>query len=134
MAKQHGRHTYISVGSDDISTMTNTSELTRGAQSHDLTMYGDDYEVHGGGLKNGKFTCGGRYDNTAGTGTAAVFNPLIGETVEIVRRPEGTGTGKPEQTFDGLLVSYVETSPVADYVAWSAEFTVSGGITNSVQA
>jgi hypothetical protein len=134
MAFQHGKNTYVSVGGDDISTWTNTSELTRGAQSHDLTMYGATSEVHGGGLKNGKFTAGGRYDNTAGTGTAAVLGPLVGTTVEIVRRVEGTGTGKPESTFDGLLVSYVETSPVADYVAWSAEFTVSGDIDDTPQA
>jgi hypothetical protein len=133
MAFQHGKDTYISVGGDDISSWTNTSELSRGAQSHDLTMYGADDEVHGGGLRNGKFTCGGRYDKTAVTGTSAVLDPLVGTVVEIVRRVEGTGTGRPEQTFDGLLVSYVETSPVADYVAWSAEFTVSGGVTPSTQ-
>lgn len=134
MAFQHGKDTYLSVGGDVITAWTNTSELTRGAQSHDLTMYGNNSEVHGGGLINGKFTCGGRYDNAAGTGPHSVLNPLIGTVVEIIRRPEGTGTGKPEQTFDGLLVSYVETNPVADYVAWSAEFTVSGDVAETTQA
>lgn len=134
MAFQHGKDTYVSVGGDVITAWTNTSELTRGAQSHDLTMYGANSEVHGGGLLNGKFTCGGRYDNTALTGPHAVLNPLIGTVVEVIRRPEGTGTGKPEQTFDGLLVSYVETNPVADYVAWSAEFTVSGDVAETTQA
>lgn len=134
MAFQHGRHTYVSVDGDDISSFTNTSTLTRGAQSHDLTMYGDDAEVHGGGLKTGKFTCAGKYDNTVGTGTPAVFADKEGTVLPIVRRPEGTGTGKPEQQFDGLLVSYEEGNPVADYVLWSAEFTVSGGVTTTTQA
>ncbi|HEY0700298.1 MAG TPA: hypothetical protein VGD43_21145 [Micromonospora sp.] len=134
MGWQHGKDTYITVGGDNITAYTNTSELSRGAGTSNVTCYGKGSEVHEGTLKNGKFTCGGVYDNTAATGPHAVFNPLIGTTVEVIRRPEGAGTGRPEQTFDGVLVSYVETSPVADMVTWSAEFTVSDDVAETTQA
>ncbi|MEU8220911.1 hypothetical protein AB0C47_34785 [Micromonospora taraxaci] len=133
MGWQHGRFTNITVGGDDISEWTNTSEMTRGAQGHDVTAYGKNAEVHTGGLKNGQFTCGGVYDNTAATGPHAVLNPLVGTVVEIVRQPEGPGVGKPEQTFDALLTQYVETNPVADNVTWSAQFTISDDVVDAAQ-
>ncbi|MFG1844912.1 hypothetical protein [Micromonospora carbonacea] len=134
MGFQHGKHTKITVGGDDISEWTNTSEMTRGAAGHNVTMYGKNAEVHTGGLKNGQFTCGGTYDNTVSTGTHAVLDPLVGTVVEIVRMPEGTGTGKPTQTFDALLTQYVETNPVADMVTWSAQFTISDDVAETTQA
>lgn len=133
MGWQHGKDTVITVGGDDISAWTNTSEMTRGAAGHNVTTYGKSAEVHAGGLKNGQFTCGGIYDNTAGTGPHAVLDPLVGTTVEIVRSPEGTGAGKPQQTFDALLTQYVETNPVADMVTWSAQFTISDDVAEAAQ-
>lgn len=133
MGNQHGRFTKITVGGDDISEWTNTSEMTRGAAGHNVTGYGKNAEVHEGGLKNGQFTCGGIYDNTASTGTHDVFTPLIGTVVEVVRMPEGVGVGKPEQTFDALLTQYVETNPVADMVTWSAQFTISDDVAETAQ-
>ncbi|KXK61953.1 hypothetical protein AWW66_10965 [Micromonospora rosaria] len=133
MGWQHGRFTEIEVAGDDISTWTNTSEMTRGAASHNVTSYGKNAEVHTGGLLSGQFTCGGVYENTAVTGPHAVLNPLVGQVVEIIRRPEGSGTGKPEQTFQALCTQYVETSPVADNVTWSAQFTISGDVAETTQ-
>lgn len=134
MAFVHGKDTEISVAAKNLSTYTNTSEFTRGADSHDVTTYGKDDHVHSGGLRTGGFTMGGTYDNTAVNGPAAALEPLIGTVAEIIRKPEGTGTGKPQQTFDALLTSYVETSPVADMVSWSAEFTVSDAVVTTAQA
>lgn len=133
MGYQHGKDTIITVGGDDISAWTNTSEMTRGAASHNVTHYGKNAEVHQGGLRNGQFTCGGTYDNTLTTGTHAVLNPLVGTIVEVVRMPEGEGTGKPTQTFDAVLTQYVETNPVADMVTWSAQFTISDDVVETAQ-
>jgi hypothetical protein len=134
MAFVHGRDTEITVGGDDLTEFTNTSEFTRGADVHDVTTYGKSAHVHQGGLRTGGFSMGGTYDNTANTGPAAVLEPLIGTTAEIVRKPEGTGTGKPQQTFDAVLSSYVESSPVADMVSWTAEFTVSDTVATTTQS
>jgi hypothetical protein len=134
MAFVHGKDTEISVGAKNLSTYTNTSEFTRGGDSHDVTTYGKDDHVHAGGLRTGGFTMGGTYDSTAVNGPAAALEPLIATVTEIIRKPEGTGTGKPTQTFDAVLTSYVETSPVADMVSWSAEFTVSDAVATTTQA
>lgn len=134
MAFVHGKDTEIEVATKDLSPYTNTSEFTRGADSHDVTTYGKDDHVHKGGLRTGGFTMGGIYDSTASTGPAAALEPLIGTTVAIERRPEGSGTGKPQQAFSAVLTSYVETSPVADMVSWSAEFTVSDAVVTTTLA
>jgi hypothetical protein len=44
---------------------------------------------------------------------------------------EGTGTGKPQDAFTGILKKYTETNPVDDMVTWSAEFEISGAITTT---
>lgn len=129
----HGKDTEVTVDGDPITPWTNNSEFTRGATGHNVTMYGADDEAWAGGLRNGKFTCSGLYDKTATTGTA-ILDPLVGTVVPVIRKPLGTGTGKPQQTFQALLVSYVETSPVADMVSWSAEFTVSGAVATTSQS
>ena len=135
MAKKHGKDTFVSVGGADISTYCNNSELSRTGDSHDTTGYspaGDAHEYEGG-LVDGKFTCSGVYDSTAVTGPRAVLEPKLATKTPVIRRPEGTGAGKPEDSFQGLLTSYVETSPVADMVTWSAEFQVSGAVTSAAQ-
>lgn len=134
MSFVHGKNTVVMVDGNDLSAFTNNSTFTDGADVHDLTTYGKNSHVHEGGLGTGGFQMSGSYDNTAGTGPRAVLQPRKGTTCVVVRRPEGTGSGKPMDTFDGVLSSYVETSPVADFVQWSAEFTISDDIDNTAQA
>ena len=133
MAFVHGKSTYVSVGGSDLSAFTDSSELNRTADDHDVTTYGNSAHKYEGGLLDGKFTMSGTYDNTASTGPRAVLNVLLGTVTPVIRRPEGTGTGKPEDSFDGLLVGYVETNPVADMVKWSAEFSISGDVDSTAQ-
>lgn len=134
MAFVHGKNTYISLGGDDLSAFTTTSQLEKNADSHDVTTYGKDDHVFAGGLGNGTATMSGVYDNTAATGPRAVIMPLVGTVVELVRRPEGTGTGKPEDTVDVLVLKYVETNPVADMVTWSCDMQLSDALVSSTQA
>lgn len=133
MATVHSRLTYISIATVDISAYTNTSDFERGSDEHDVTCYGATDHVFAGGLGTGKFTFGGVYDNGA-SGPRDTIEPLIGTLAAIVRRVEGTGSTKPEDTFSILVKSYTESSPVADVVRWSAEGTVSGAVTSTNQA
>lgn len=133
MAFNHSRTTYIALNGSDLSPFTDTSELNRSADSHDVTTYGKNAHVKAGGLKDGKATMAGTYDNTAGTGPRAVIRPLIGTVVTLVRRPEGTGVGKPQDTVGVLVTGYVETAPVADMVKWSCEMELSDDVTSTVQ-
>lgn len=133
MAKAHGRDTVITVDGDDISANCNTSEFTREADEHDTSVYGPDDADYEGGLRRGQFTCGGFYVVGA-TGPHLTLSPLVGTRVPIIRKPEGTGTGKPQEAFTGLLNKYVETNPVADMITWSAEFRKCGAVTDTVQS
>lgn len=132
MTTAHGKLTVITVATKDISPFIKTSSLERGAAVHNTTGYGVDDEVNAGGLKNGKFTMAGVYDNTVTVGPRIVLNPLVGTLVVVVRKVEGTATGKPIDTFNAIVEKYVETSPHDDMVTWSADFTVSGPVVPTV--
>lgn len=134
MAFLHGKHTVVKVDANDLSAYTDTSELPRTADSHDVTGYGNDSHRKAGGLLDGTFTMSGTYDTTAATGPKAVLEPLLGTVVPIIRQPEGTGVGKPQNSFNGLMTKYTETSPVADMVKWSCEFEIDGDVDNAAQA
>ena len=134
MAKSHGKKTVIKVEANDISTYVNASELTRTADSHDTTTYGNDAHRKEGGLLDGGFKMSGFYDNTAVTGPRIVLEPLIGTTATITRQTEGTGVGKPQDLFEAVLTSYVESNPTADMVTWASEWEIDGDVNSAVQA
>lgn len=134
MAFIHGKNTVIKVATKDLSTYTDSSELNRTADSHDVTTYGNNSHRKAGGLGDGSFKMSGTYDSTAVNGPRAVLEPLLGEVSAIIRQTEGTGTTKPQDSFNALMVSYVETNPVADMVKWSCEFEIDGDVNSAAQA
>jgi hypothetical protein len=136
MAFMHGKNTFISVGGADLSAYTNASEIGRKREVHQVTTYGKDAHVKSKGLKDGTFSMSGTYDNTAGTGPRAVLLAAYEDDdnlIEIIRRPEGTGSGKPQDRFDAACTSYTETNPVADMVTWSADFEISDLVNTTAQ-
>ena len=120
MPKIHGKDTYVSLDADDLSTY--------------VTTFGNQGHRKQGGLKDGTATIEGIYDNTASTGPQAVINPLIGTVVELIYRPEGTGSGLPERTVDVLVQEYTESSPVADMVTWSVSLEFDNVVDYTPQA
>ena len=131
----HGKRTQVSVGAGDISPWTKNSELTRGADKGEVTGYGAEAHTYAADtLKTGEFVADGTYDSTAGTGPRAILRPAVGTMVAIIRKPEGTGSGKPTETFTAFMDEYKESNPVADFIKWSAKFTVSGLIVDTTQS
>lgn len=135
MALAHGRKTVIIIDNNNISPYCDSSSLETAVDEHDVTCYGAEDHVVAGGLGAGKMSMGGKYDNTS-AGPKAVLEPLIDakETVTLIRRTEGTGSGLPQESMSVLLTKYVETNPVADMVTWSCDMTRSGAITRTTQA
>ena len=86
-------------------------------------------------MTDGSLSISGTYDDTA-SGPKAVIEPLMraGDLVAAVYRPEGTGSGKPQQSFQVLVTTYSESSAVGDMIKWASEAKVSGGVTDSTQA
>jgi len=128
----HGKNTYISLNGVDLSAFVTTSQIEKTADKHDVTTYGRDDHVYSGGLKDGTVTMSGIYDNGA-SGPRATIQALIGQTCTLVRRPDGTGSGKAQDSLTVLVEKYVETSPVADMVTWSCDMQKSGAITTTAQ-
>jgi hypothetical protein len=133
MAFKHGKDTVVKVATKDLSAYTDSSELNQSADAHDTTTYGNAGHRKAGGLLDGSFKMSGTYDSTAVTGPRAALQPLLGTVVAVIRQPEGTGTGKPQDSFNALLTGYVETSPVADMIKWSAEFETDGVVNSAAQ-
>lgn len=131
----HSESTYLSIDGDDISQFCNASDLDRTQDSHDVTTYGKSAHVYQGGLADGTASISGIYDNTTGTGPRAVLRPLATTRtpVELIRRPEGTGTGKPQDTVDVLVTSYKEDAPIADMVKWTASLQLSDAVASTTQ-
>lgn len=133
MSNVHTKATVIILDGNDISEHCNGSNLARTGDSHDLTTYGKDSHVFGGGLKNGTAQISGFYDTSTSTGPRAVIEPLLATTVPFIRRVEGTGSGKPQDSVNVVVTSYTETSPVADYVTWSADLQLSDDVNTTAQ-
>ncbi len=133
MALVHGKNTVLKVASTDLSTYVKTSEFSFGSDEHDMTTYGASAHVVKGGLLGGKFTFSGNYDSTAVSGPRAKLLSLIGTEVAVIRQPEGTGSTKAQDSFNGNIKSYVETNPVNDYVSFSCEITISGTVNSAAQ-
>jgi hypothetical protein len=129
----HSKNTVITLDDNDLSAYTTTSQLESTSDSHDVTTYGKDSHVFSGGLLNGTASMSGIYDSTAMSGPRAVIKPLIGTVVELVRQPEGAGSGKPQDVVDVLVTKYVETAPVADMVTWSVDLQLSDDINTAAQ-
>lgn len=129
----HGKDTYVSLSSSDLSTYTTTSSLERSADKHDVTTYGKTWHVFKGGLLTGTASLSGIYDSSTSAGPRAVIEPLIGTNCTFVRRPEGTGSGLPQQSCSVVVEKYTETNPVADMVTWAVDLQISDTVTRSTQ-
>jgi hypothetical protein len=133
MSFVHGKSVFVSLDGSDISAFCTSVGPKRTADTHDVTTFGKNSKVYFGGLLDGTFDVEGIYDNTA-SGPKAVIEPLLGTTVTMIYRPEGTGSGKPQTTVDVLISSYEETAPVADMVTWKASLQGSDDAIVSDQA
>ncbi|WP_198171343.1 hypothetical protein [Actinoplanes awajinensis] len=129
-----GNKTEVELDGVELTDYSNNSQLEFSADSHDVTTYGNDSHVFSGGLLNGNATISGFYDSTAVTGPRAVIKPLVGTVVEFVHRPEGTGTGKPQDVVQALVTKYTQTHPVADIVTWAVDLQFSGDVDSDPQA
>jgi hypothetical protein len=132
MSFVHGKNTYISLNGVDLSAYVTTSQLEKSADKHDVTTYGQTTHVYNGGLSDGTATMSGIYDNGA-SGPRASILALIGTTCTLVRRPDGTGSGKAQDSVTVLVEKYTETNPVADMVTWACDLQLSGAVTTTAQ-
>lgn len=116
----------------NLSDFIDTVTFTESADSLDITTFGNNGHRKRGGLTDGSIAVGGVYDSTV-NGPHDVVVPLIGTVTTFAWRPEGTGAGLPTVTGSVLVQNYVESSPVADIVRWTASLEIDGDTTHANQ-
>jgi hypothetical protein len=114
----HSRETVIIIDDNDISVFCTDSNCEESGGTEDNTTYGKDALVFDPTMKTGAFGCSGKYD-AAAAGPRAVLKPLVNTKVNVKHRPEGTGSGLPQDSFDAVITAYTETAPVAGYRTWA---------------
>ena len=107
-------------------------QVKRSADSHDVTCFGATAHAFAGGLENGTITLSGTYDDTSG-GPRATIEPLLATSVTFVYKPEGTGSGKPQDSVSVVVTAYEETAAAADMVKWAATLQLTGAVTTTDQ-
>lgn len=129
----HSRGNVVSINGKTLSGYGKSFTFTRTADTHDTTTFGKNSKVYAPGLKDGKASIEGLYDNTAVNGPGAVLRPLIGAAaVPLVYQPEGaTPTGRPTATVSVLVTSYEESAPVADMITFKAELQFSDDVADT---
>lgn len=120
MARVHSKHTVIIIDGNDVSTYCTDSTCEQSSGTEDNTTYGKNALVKDPTLLDGVFGCGGKYDSST-TGPRAVLKPLVNTKVVVQYRPEGTGSGLPQDEFEAVITKYVETAPYAGYRTWALE-------------
>lgn len=133
MARKHSKLTVIIIDGNDISVDCNDSNCAQSSKTEDTTTYGKNTEVYDPTLKGGAFGCSGKYANGA-TGPRAVLKPLVGTKVTVQYRPEGTGSGLPQDEFEAVITDYSETAPVGGYRLWALQTQPSDDWNTTAQA
>lgn len=138
MAANHSRLTVVIIAGTDISASTNTAEMADEDEMHDVTCFGAVRKNWLAGLGDGKFTIGGVH-NSGGTGPRKILKGLkatqkvSGLPATFVYRPEGTGSGKAQSSVGVFVMSYTDTSNVADVFRWKAVLQMTGDLTETDQ-
>lgn len=134
MAYVHGHNAVFKQASTDLSAFITSVEVKRSADDHDTTTLGDAAHEYSGGLTDGTVTLKGVYDAGSTTTPRVTIQGALGTVVAWTYQANGTGTGKPQQTGNGLVTAYEESAPVDDMVTWSAEYKISGAVTIADQS
>lgn len=134
MATRHGKDTVVIFNGTDISQYTNTTSREDETAVHKTTGYGAAREQYQSGLGDGTFTIGGVYNDAIG-GPSAVIKPAkkAGLPVPFIYRPEGTGSGKAQDSVQVIVKTFNVSSPVADNVTWTSELQMTGTLDDSNQ-
>lgn len=133
MAQVHGKSGALLIATKDVSPYTKSIDFDQSADSHDTTTFGATGHTYSGGLTDGKVSLAGVYDNTASVGPRGAIKANLGLTVAFRYRPEGVGTGRPEDQFNVVVTGYKESVPVDDMIQWSADLQISGAVTTISQ-
>jgi len=121
----HGSDATLSIDATDVSAYTDNVSFTKNQATVDVSAFGDNDEAYIAGLRGATLNCSGPWDATAD----AVFEGCFDQaSVAFSYSPDGGTT-----TYSGncFITDYNPSAGVADRVAWSASFQITGTVSRA---
>lgn len=131
MAFVHGKDSVFTIDSDTLTTYLTDISLDRSVDEAETSTMGGESKTFLPGMDEATISIAGRYDSTASTGPDAVLAALVGNDTLVAFEygPEGSANGAVKYSGNCFATSYNVSAPVADIVAFTATFRVSGAVT-----
>ena len=126
MAFVHGKAAEITVATVVLSTFCNAADLAIDIDTADTSTFGSSWKTALAGLAGGKLDLNGDFDPTTTTGPASALSALIGAAPFAVIYEPGGAAANQSRTFNAILTSYAESSPVGGVVAFTAGLLITG--------
>lgn len=135
MAFKHGKSAEITVNAVALSAFCTQADFQVDVDTGETTTFGSAWKSFLAGVPGAKLDLVGDYDGTASTGPAAVLMACIagGVAVAVVHKPGGTQTGQRTNSFNAIVTSYAESSPVGGIITFKAGLLSSGTVTSTTQ-
>lgn len=135
MAFRHGKNAVITVNAVDLSAFCDNLDLNINVDTADTTTFGSTWKSAIAGVAGGKLSITGDYDGTVTTGPAsAILTCVAGAVpVAVVHKPGGTLTGQRTNSFNAIVTSYDEASPVGGTITFKCDLLVTGAVTSITQ-
>lgn len=136
MARSHGKNSYISVDTVNLTTYVDNIDVNKSKDVAETSAMGQNSKTYVTGLKEATITISGRWDDTATTGPDAVLAAAYADEdpVAIEYGPEGNSTGEVKVSASAICTSFNRTSSLGDVVAFTADFQVTGDVTEGTFA
>lgn len=135
MAFRHGSKASITVNAVDLSAFCTSLELVIEQDTGETTTFGSAWKSFIAGVMGGKLSIQGDYDGTVTTGPASAI--LLAQAtavpIAVVHKPGGTLAGQRTNSFNALITSYGESSPVGGVITFKADLLATGTITSITQ-
>lgn len=111
-----------------VSGDTNTSALSRTAETPETTAYGDSTRTRSGsGLLDWTLTATCFFNDTASTGVETVCADRLGQQTVVAWGPAGSASGYVKYSGSAILQDYSVESPVEGMATLSLTLVASAG-------
>lgn len=118
----------------DLTAYVDSVELSHSVDMGETTTAGAEAKTYVSGQTDATLSISGKWDGTATTGPDAILESLRGleTTSSFEWGPEGATATRVKKTGECFLTGYVPSSPVGGVVTFTADFQVTGTVTNGV--
>lgn len=116
----------------DISAFVDNVSFPQTLEPGETTTYGKESKTYIVGLQDATISISGKWDGAAGAIDAIMVGGPEPATRTFEYGPEGSAVGSVKKTGECIRTSYDVSAPVADVVTFTAEFQVTGDVTQGV--